>query len=166
MTTEKQIRIILIIGILFTIISPFIFTISMGFLDFSNTGSIGDTIGGITSPTVGLIGAILVYYALKAQIDANVIIQKQLNEQKSSEYDKKIVTYLNAQLNMIREDINDFEFIESTEKTKNEEKIKELTTYKGSEAIRKYLELINTYKNKDVEDLLIDISIRTIKITS
>lgn len=40
-------------------------------LDYSNHGTIGDVIGGITGPIINLIGAYLVYVAFKAQIDAN-----------------------------------------------------------------------------------------------
>lgn len=42
-------------------------------LDLTNTGQIGDTIGGITAPIINLIGAILVYVSFKAQIKANKI---------------------------------------------------------------------------------------------
>lgn len=43
-------------------------------------GPVGDTIGGITSPVSQLLGSILIYLALKAQLDANTIIQNQVNE--------------------------------------------------------------------------------------
>jgi hypothetical protein len=43
-------------------------------------GTVGDTIGGITSPVSQLLGSILIYLALKAQLDANKIIQNQVNE--------------------------------------------------------------------------------------
>jgi hypothetical protein len=52
-------------------------------LDFTQTGQIGDTIGGITAPMANLLGAILVYLALKAQIEANLILKKQLDDEKS-----------------------------------------------------------------------------------
>ncbi len=77
----RQTQILLVIGILLLILSPFLFTQNLGF-DFSNTGQIGDTIGGITSPIASLIGAFLVYYAFLVQLDANQLIFKQLNEEK------------------------------------------------------------------------------------
>ena len=46
-----------------------------------NTGVIGDTIGGITAPFINFFGAILVYLALKEQIKANDLIQKQFDIQ-------------------------------------------------------------------------------------
>ena len=39
--------------------------------DFSNSGQIGDTIGGITAPFISSIAAVLVYLALREQVKAN-----------------------------------------------------------------------------------------------
>lgn len=47
--------------------------------DFSHTGEIGDTIGGITAPFVGLVSAYLVYRAFIVQVEANKI-QSRNNE--------------------------------------------------------------------------------------
>ena len=60
----------LIAGGLIILILPFLLT-GQYFLErfnFSETGQIGDTIGGITAPFMSLIGAFLVFYALKAQV--------------------------------------------------------------------------------------------------
>jgi hypothetical protein len=42
-------------------------------IDFSSTGQIGDTIGGITAPFVGLLSALLIYRAFVVQVKANTI---------------------------------------------------------------------------------------------
>lgn len=47
--------------------------------DFSESGQIGDTIGGITAPIIGLVSAILVYLSFSAQIDANQIVREEGN---------------------------------------------------------------------------------------
>jgi hypothetical protein len=47
--------------------------------DFTTTGQIGDTIGGITAPVIGLVSAFLVYLSFSAQIEANKIIQEESN---------------------------------------------------------------------------------------
>ena len=51
---EKRLRrkgnVILIIGIILVLISPIILTRDFGLFNFNNTGAIGDTIGGLTSP--------------------------------------------------------------------------------------------------------------------
>ncbi len=65
-------------GILLIIVSPWLF---VQLREFKDTGEIGDTIGGITSPLVGLLGAILVYFALKEQIKANEMTRDQFSKQ-------------------------------------------------------------------------------------
>jgi hypothetical protein len=50
--------------------------------DYSSTGPIGDTIGGITAPIVNLISALLVFLAFRAQIQANEIVRKQLRSER------------------------------------------------------------------------------------
>ena len=44
---------------------------------FDKTGPIGDTIGGITAPFVGLLAAFLVYKSFMAQLEANKILSKE-----------------------------------------------------------------------------------------
>lgn len=64
---------ILIIGIVAIFMSPIIFTSPAicERLCFLETGQIGDTIGGITSPIVGLMSIILLYKTLSAQLQFN-----------------------------------------------------------------------------------------------
>jgi hypothetical protein len=84
--TDKLIKnglIICLVLFVLSILAPFVLTEpSISFISFKNTGEIGDTIGGITAPFIGLISAILVYLALKAQIDANVQVSSQFQLQK------------------------------------------------------------------------------------
>lgn len=47
------------------------------FFDFSSSGQIGDTIGGITAPFINGLAAILVFIAFKAQIRANELLKNQ-----------------------------------------------------------------------------------------
>jgi hypothetical protein len=84
--TKTEIVIFLVVGI-FLVFIPVLFTWSnISWISFKETGPIGDTIGGITAPFIGFGGSILVYLALKAQIDANTKIQDQFNEQKKNDY--------------------------------------------------------------------------------
>lgn len=80
-------KILLWIGIPICLLTPLIFTLPLELTDFTGTGEIGDTIGGITAPFINVLGAILVFLALKAQIQANLIIQDQIDQQ---EIDKKL----------------------------------------------------------------------------
>lgn len=142
MKREKIIPYILILGILLTVISPILFTQIAGLIDFTNanTNNIGGTIGGITAPFTSILGSILVYYALKAQIDANALIQEQLKEQKTTEYESKVVTYLKQQLDIINKSIDEFQLGQSTRKRVNGETFITETTIKGSDAIYQYLD--------------------------
>lgn len=64
--------------LVFSAFAPFLFSKLSGGPEFGvETGSIGDTIGGITAPFMSLIGSILVFAALRAQIQANDIVLKQ-----------------------------------------------------------------------------------------
>ena len=85
----------------------------LSIVDFSSTGQIGDTIGGITAPIVNLLGALLVFFALKAQVDANSLIQAQIESQRQDELKKKNLQYFLEQFKTIREDINDFTYFKS-----------------------------------------------------
>jgi hypothetical protein len=75
-------------GVFFTItlfailafISPFLFTRHVdGFLDFSDTGEIGDTIGGLTAPFIGLLNAVLLWWTLRKQRDS--FRQERMNDE-------------------------------------------------------------------------------------
>jgi hypothetical protein len=64
-------------------VAPMIFT-KLDYHHFnSKTGVIGDTIGGLTSPFLNIAGSILVFAALKAQIDANKAVQDQFIKQQT-----------------------------------------------------------------------------------
>ncbi len=125
------------IGIVLCFFAPLILTqpAIAEIFDFTKTGSIGDTIGGITAPFINIIGSILVFFALKAQIDANKLIQNQFDEQKTEELNRKKLLYITEQVNIIRLDINEFTF---SYKEKNYK-----YNYKSSDAIFQFLKSIS-----------------------
>ncbi len=85
---EKRLKnstLIIIIGGVLILFAPYLLTRNAGIVDFTSTGSIGDTIGGITAPIVNFLAALLVYYAFRAQIDANSIIIHQFFEAKEDQ---------------------------------------------------------------------------------
>lgn len=110
---------IAIFFIIFSFIAPIIFVneaISPK-LDFTKTGSIGDTIGGIMNPFIALVGILLTFLAFYMQIKANQI-QKQLfldglkaEKKKEEELEKKDAEYklklLRSDLETILQDIED-----------------------------------------------------------
>ncbi|TGE23751.1 hypothetical protein E5K00_00625 [Hymenobacter aquaticus] len=155
----KSVKLWLLAGVVLTVISPFIFTRTFGIINFQETGPIGDTIGGITAPITNLIGAILVFYALRAQIDANELVRKQFEQQQKEENARKKLFYLAENINTIRNDINDFSYTSNTKTTITEggvrEVDKEIIPYKGASAFSAYIKvlpnLINYYSNQGLD---------------
>lgn len=78
--------VILIIGVIGVVLAPWLFTRpyhgDWSFFDFSLTGQIGDTIGGITAPIVGLVSILLLWWTLRAQLKFNEEQDKINKEQK------------------------------------------------------------------------------------
>lgn len=91
--------------------------------DFSNTGQIGDTIGGLTTPIIGIFSGLLIYLSFRAQIKANYIVQEQIDRQKKEEDEKREINYQMVIFTEIKESIRSFSYIDD----------------KGSEAIKSYL---------------------------
>lgn len=79
---------LMIVGI---VILPWLLSQHYWKFSFNHTGQIGDTIGGITAPLVGLVSAILIYLAFKVQIRANLEIQRQF---KIQQFEDKFYTML------------------------------------------------------------------------
>jgi len=81
----KNAGVLFLLALISTIAAPYIITqISIyPYIDFSNTGSIGDTIGGITAPVINIFAALLVYLAFREQVKANDIQVEALNEEKN-----------------------------------------------------------------------------------
>lgn len=74
---------LVLILIIFAIFSPIIFTStsSSTIFDFTETGEIGDTIGGIMNPFVAIAGVIVTYLAFKMQFDANKRLKDEIAKQ-------------------------------------------------------------------------------------
>jgi len=71
----------LLFGILLVVASPFFLIQPAALQFFSGKGDIGNYIGGITGPFVGLIGAVLVYLSFEQQIEANQTQRKALRNE-------------------------------------------------------------------------------------
>lgn len=59
---------VLLAGAVLVFVLPFILSQFSSSLNFTQTGQIGDTIGGITGTVISFMGAIIVYLAFQAQI--------------------------------------------------------------------------------------------------
>ncbi|AZA53411.1 hypothetical protein [Chryseobacterium sp. G0201] len=84
---KKNALLIVLINIILTILAPWLFTRNSLFnwLNFRETGQIGDTIGGITAPFINILNAFLIYLAFTEQLNANKILQNQLDQEKAKE---------------------------------------------------------------------------------
>lgn len=73
---SKYLIAVAFIILIFSFFTPYIFTRN-GIVDFSNTGPIGDTIGGVMNPFIGIVSIIVMFLAFYMQFKANKILQSQ-----------------------------------------------------------------------------------------
>ncbi len=105
----KEAKLVIFIGVFSLIFGPLLLSQPCGIGGFSETAAhIGDAIGGITAPITGLIGSILVFFALRAQIDANAQIQKQIEDQEKKEDYRLRVEYCSRQIELLASEINQY----------------------------------------------------------
>lgn len=86
---DRNAIIIGLVGIIFLFGFTIIATQYNLWFDYNNTGQIGDTIGGLTAPIIGIFSALLIYLSFRAQIQANLTIQQQITDQKKEGDEKK-----------------------------------------------------------------------------
>jgi hypothetical protein len=138
MTASNLLRIamiVLIIGVIMLVAAPLLFTTS-GYFSLSETGHIGDTIGGITAPISSLVGSVLVFLALKGQIVSNKITQEQIRDQQVEEQRKKELTYVSDLYKYFLNSVQTYE-------TKY---------YKGHRAIMKVMNVLADSERKQAHD--------------
>ena len=100
---DKYAIIIILLFIIVIGLAPYIFTRNWTNIDFTDTGNIGSTIGGITAPFIGVLSALLVFLSFRAQINANRYqIQSIEIERRKRELDNEI-TFLYHRLEEIKE---------------------------------------------------------------
>lgn len=93
------ILIVIFLSLVWIFAAPFLIT-KHGSWDFTKTGPIGDTIGGITAPAVGLLSAVLVAFSFRAQVKAN----RQINKQIKKSHEETNFQYLNSEFDRIKND--------------------------------------------------------------
>ena len=90
--------------ILFAFSAPYIFT-RKGIIDFTETGQIGDTIGGTMGPFIAIAGVIVTFLAFLMQKKANDIISEQHEDDKKRE-DAKLQNEYSARVELLKSDID------------------------------------------------------------
>lgn len=96
--TKKEVITIATIGAIIVLVLPWIFVQPSFFPSFMGKGEIGDTIGGITAPFLSFFGSVLVYLALKSQIDANEEFKKQFKRQNYDQLFFRLMDKLNEKV--------------------------------------------------------------------
>lgn len=130
--------VILVIPLLLT--QPFF----CGLFNFSATGQIGDTIGGTTAPFLNLIGAVLIFYALKAQVKTTELIQDQIDKDNTDKECENETANLNQLYGYLDQSISNFKFIEN---------INPQTSVTGGDAFYKLFSEIRCYHGTQEEFL-------------
>lgn len=101
---KKNLTAVYVLVAILSIISPWLLTRSWSGIDFTNTGEIGDTIGGLTAPFLNLLSVTLLYLTLKEQIKINEK-QIEIRDIQLSNNDRNsflsILTDFRAELNSI-----------------------------------------------------------------
>ena len=136
---DNRVKWILLIGAVALISFPILSTQLDWFLDFTKTGQIGDTLGGITAPVIGAVSALLIYFSFRAQINANRIIQNQIDDQKKEEASKKNFDHQMERYKHLREHVVDFTFITYERRGSVGAAKLEKVVNKGSDAIFLFL---------------------------
>jgi len=115
MVMKKIYFISFVFGVIFMVLSPWIFTrpALIDNFDFSTSGQIGDTIGGITAPIISLIGAVLVYLSFRAQIEANNNQEKALKEEISRNKKERNFEIIMQLLKEEKEDLKSIIYIKN-----------------------------------------------------
>lgn len=87
--------------------SPMLFTLhGLECFNFNKTGAVGDTIGGLTAPFIGVLNAILLYMTLKRQ-DDELNRSEILRRQDEARRDKEMrILEMQRTEQKLREDIN------------------------------------------------------------
>lgn len=103
---DKRANFALIVGVLSLVFAPILLTQFSWRFNFTETGQIGDTIGGTATPILSFIGAILVYYSFKQQMAANRIQINALLDEKQSKNEMQIVEFCDRIQREVIEKIN------------------------------------------------------------
>jgi len=106
---KLAIWLLFIVGILILTIIPVLITLPaiFHFWDFSQTGQIGDTIGGITAPFIALVGALLTFLAFWIQVKANKVQTKQFKAQDISNKKERFETKFYDMIKLHRENVSE-----------------------------------------------------------
>lgn len=130
---------ICLIGLFGVWVLPLLLT-QFSFIDYSKTGEIGDTIGGISNPFIGLLTAILTFLAFYVQYQANKQQRRQFED--SLEEQKR-----QFQLNLIEQSTkNTRDSFNQYEESKKRDSVWQIERFEN-----RFFELLKTHKDNTSE---------------
>lgn len=133
---------LLIIGTLLTIVVPLMLPL-LPLKHLKDYGSIGDAFGGIANPIAQIVGFVLLYLPLRAQITANSILQLQVNAENKKEIQRRSVKLIHELYTFLENNINTFSYEDKFEGDNG------MQVLHGRRAIRCFID--------DIEEMNIDL---------
>lgn len=100
---------IIVIGGAFCLLIP-LFTPLLPLQYLKGYGDIGEVVGGISSPFVQILGSVVLFLALKAQIDANGILQLQIEKENTKEQLRHELNQLHELYMFVERNIKNFSY--------------------------------------------------------
>lgn len=132
----------LIIGTLLTITVPLMLPL-LPLKHLHGMGDIGDAFGGIANPIGQIVGFVVLYLALRAQINANSILQMQINAENNKEMQRRGVKFIHELYTFLENNINTFSYESKFEGSNG------MQVLHGRRAIRCFID--------DIENMNIDL---------
>jgi hypothetical protein len=153
------IPLIIFVVVVILVLAIIVFTLEWSSEAFNNSGQIGDTIGGITAPFIGILGAILIFYSFMAQVYANKIMMKF--NQKSMSFNKQIEKFnkmivehneLNNIRNLISETIEDYRNFKFRSKYDDivSNTTSDINDISGRDAVRRFIKSIHQILSNNI----------------
>lgn len=158
---RRNARLTLIIGIPLFLLAPFLLTGFSYFkwANFTNTGQVGDTIGGITAPIVNLISAILIYLSFRQQLLANEIQIDLINTEKNKDISRSERELLILHYNEIKDTISSLKYQATFIKGNNDRNM-----FYGTEALETFIKEISALQNYDSHEFWLSINLILIDV--
>ncbi|OIQ22006.1 MAG: hypothetical protein BM557_01110 [Flavobacterium sp. MedPE-SWcel] len=125
------------------------------YYDFTNTGQLGDTIGGLTSPIIGIGGAFLVYVSFQAQLKANKMQWEAFNKEIHNQNADRFYNKNYESIKEFKSNLNNIEFSCPTPDNKTNIVSNQYINYKGFDSISIVSAIISDQNKSQTENISI-----------
>jgi len=144
LTKENLPRTIIVCLSALAIFSPYLFTRygDASWPNFTDTGEIGDTIGGLTAPVIGLLNAILLYLTLRRQDEENSRTMNEIKKQDKRYHNDKAERDIEKQVSLIRDRVNQVSLFLRKINNNQGSATRKKEIYEGITALHMYVMLI------------------------